>query len=150
MAGKLRNIIQESAQYSKKPVINLKISGADIDPKILSRQLLQLDTSFLYYNWNILGEDSTGGFSYDNAGEFDMDKEMSSLILKSLRSESLTHLSLDLINMFDGDDNSHYNKNIDRDKNNQIANYLWKFFENNKSGYQTLDNSKVNRKGDSN
>jgi exonuclease SbcD len=149
LAGKLRNIIQESAQYSKKPVINLKISGADIDPKVLSRQLLQLDTSFLYYNWNILGEDPTGGFSYDNAREFDMDKELSSLILKSLRSEPLSHLSLDLINMFHGDDNSHDNKNIDRDKNNQIANYLWKFFENNKSGYQNLDNSKINGKGDS-
>ena len=55
---KLGNIVQESIQYSKKPVIDLKISGEDIDPKMLSRQLLQLETSFLYYDWSIFDEDS--------------------------------------------------------------------------------------------
>ena len=81
-------------------------------------------------------------------GDFDMDKEMSSLILKSLHSESLTHLSLDLINMFHNQDDPNDNKNIDKGKNNQIANYVWKFFENNKSTYQTLDKSKIDGKGD--
>jgi DNA repair protein SbcD/Mre11 len=145
---KLGSIVQESIQYSKKPVIDLKISGEDIDPKILSRQLLRLETSFLYYNWSILEKDSTTGFSYDKSGDFDMDKEMSSLILKSLNSEPLTHLSLDLINMFHNQDDFHDNKIIDKGKSNQIANYVWKFFENNKSIYQTLDNSKINEKGD--
>ncbi|HKX96813.1 MAG TPA: DNA repair exonuclease [Candidatus Nitrosocosmicus sp.] len=145
---KLGSIIQESIQYSKKPVIDLKISGEDIDPKILSRQLLRLETLFLYYNWSILDKDSTTGFSYDKSGDFDMDKEMSSLILKSLNSEPLTHLSLDLINMFHNQDDFHDNKIIDKGKSNQIANYVWKFFENNKSIYQTLDNSKINEKGD--
>ena len=145
---KLGSIIQESIQYSKKPVIDLKISGEDIDPKILSRQLLRLETLFLYYNRSIFDKDSTTGFSYDKSGDFDMDKEMSSLILKSLNSEPLTHLSLDLINMFHNQDDFHDNKIIDKGKSNQIANYVWKFFENNKSIYQTLDNSKINEKGD--
>jgi len=147
---KLRNIIQESTQYSKKPVIDLKISGTNIDHKILTRQLLQLETSFLYYNWSLLDKDSSTGFSFDNAEDFDMDKEMSSLILKSLHSEPLTHLSLDLISMFDNQDDNHDNKNIDKDKNNQIANYVWKFFENNKSIYQALDKSKIEGKGNKN
>ena len=143
---KLDNIVQETTRYSKKPVIDLKISGADIDPKILSRQLLQLEASFLYYNWSILDEDSATGFSYDGSGNFDMDKEMSSLILKSLHSEPLTHLSLDLISMFHNPDDSNDNNNIDKGKNNQIAHYVWKFFENNKSTYQTLDKSKIDGK----
>jgi len=145
---KLSNIVQESTQYSKKPVIDLKIGGADIDPKILSRQLLQLGASFLYYNWSILDEDSPTGFSYDRSGDFDMDKEMSSLILKSLHSEPLTHLSLDLINMFHNPDDPNDNNNFDKGKNNQIANYVWKFFENNKSTYQNLDKSNIDGKGD--
>lgn len=147
LGDKLSSIVQESTQYSKKPVIDLKISGAVIDPKVLSRQLLQLEASFLYYNWSILDKDSDTGFSYDNTGDFDMDKEMSSLILKSLHSEPLTHLSLDLINMFHDQDNSHDTTNIDKDKNNQIANYVWRFFENNKSTYQTLGKSKIDGKG---
>jgi DNA repair protein SbcD/Mre11 len=147
LGDKLSSIVQESTQYSKKPIIDLKISGAGIDPKILSRQLLQLEASFLYYNWSILNKDSDTGFSYDNTGDFDMDKEMSSLILKSLHSEPLTHLSLDLINMFHDQDNSHDTTNIDKDKNNQIANYVWRFFENNKSTYQTLGKSKIDGKG---
>ncbi len=145
---KLGNIVQESTQYSKKPVIDLKIGGADIDPKILSRQLLQLGASFLYYNWSILDEDSATGFSYDRSGDFDMDKEMSSLILKSLHSEPLTHLSLDLINMFHNPDDPNDNNNFDKGKNNQIANYVWKFFENNKSTYQNLNESNIDGKGD--
>ena len=72
---------------------------------------------------------------------------MSSLILKSLHSEPLTHLSLDLISMFHNQDDTHDNKNIDKDKNNQVANYVWKFFENNKSIYQNLDESKIAGKG---
>lgn len=147
LGDKLSSIVQESTQYSKKPIIDLKISGAGIDPKVLSRQLLQLEASFLYYNWSILDKDSDTGFSYDNTGDFDMDKEMSSLILKSLHSEPLTHLSLDLINMFHDPDNSHDTTNIDKDKNNQIANYVWRFFENNKSTYQTLGKSKIDGKG---
>lgn len=147
LGDKLGSIVQESTQYSKKPIIDLKISGTDIDPKILSRQLLQLEASFLYYNWSILDKDSDTGFSYDYTGDFDMDKEMSSLILKSLHSEPLTHLSLDLINMFHDQDNSHDTKNIDKDKNNQIANYVWRFFENNKSTYQTLGKSEIDGKG---
>lgn len=147
LGDKLSSIVQESTQYSKKPIIDLKISGAGIDPKILSRQLLQLEASFLYYNWSILDKDSDTGFSYDNTGDFDMDKEMSSLILKSLHSEPLTHLSLDLISMFLDQDNSHDTTNIDKDKNNQIANYVWRFFENNKSTYQTLRKSKIDGKG---
>ncbi len=145
---KLGNIVQESTQYSKKPVIDLKIGGADIDPKILSRQLLQLGASFLYYNWSILDEDSATGFSYDRSGDFDMDKEMSSLILKSLHSEPLTHLSLDLINMFHNSDDPNDNNKFDKGKNNQIANYVWKFFENNKSTYQNLNESNIDGKGD--
>ncbi len=145
---KLGNIVRESTQYTKKPVIDLKIGGADIDPKILSRQLLQLGASFLYYNWSILDEDSATGFSYDRSGDFDMDKEMSSLILKSLHSEPLTHLSLDLINMFHNPDDPNDNNNFDKGKNNQIANYVWKFFENNKSTYQNLNESNIDGKGD--
>lgn len=147
---KLGNIIQESVHYLKKPIIDLKISGADIDLKILSRQLLRLETSFLYYNWSILDEGSTTGFSYDKSGDFDMDKEMSLLIQKTLNSEALTHLSLDLINMFHNQDDPPNNTNIDKSKNNQIANYVWKFFENNKSIYQTLNNPNLDGKGDSN
>ena len=73
---------------------------------------------------------------------------MSSLILKSLHSEPLTHLSLDLINMFHNSDDPNDNNKFDKGKNNQIANYVWKFFENNKSTYQNLNESNIDGKGD--
>jgi hypothetical protein len=49
--------------------------------------------------------------------------------------------------MFDDQDNSHDTRNIDKDKNNQIANYVWRFFENNKSTYKTLGKSEIDGKG---
>jgi hypothetical protein len=49
--------------------------------------------------------------------------------------------------MFHNQDDVHNNKNTDKDKSNQIANYVWKFFENNKSIYQTADKSLLEGKG---
>jgi DNA repair protein SbcD/Mre11 len=50
--------------------------------------------------------------------------------------------------MFHNPDDPNDNNNFDKGKNNQIANYVWKFFENNKSTYQNLDKSNIDGKGD--
>ncbi len=145
LGDRLSYIIQECQSYSKKPIIDIQISGTKIDQKIISRQLLRLANSTLYYNWNITeGELSdVSGYSYDGAEGFDMDKEMSKLIQKSLDSKPLSDLSLDLIQSFNDDSDSSSNELLDKNKRKQIANFLWKFYENNKSLYmnQNLDNS---------
>ena len=50
--------------------------------------------------------------------------------------------------MFHNSDDPNDNNKFDKGKNNQIANYVWKFFENNKSTYQNLNESNIDGKGD--
>ncbi len=129
-------LLNQSGKYSKKPVLELKIKGHEIDPKILTSELSRLKDQFLYYTWNIFEENSVSGYSYDNERDFDIDKEMSKLILHALKSEKLTNLSLDLINMV----NEGYSiGSINKDKSKNVVDYIWKYYKNYKIDYQNKD-----------
>ncbi len=130
-------LLDQSDKYSKKPVLELKIKGHEIDPKILTSELSRLKDPYLYYTWNIIDEDSVSGYSFDNERDFDIDKEMSKLILHSLKSKKLTNLSLDIINMI----NEEYSNigSINKDKSKHVVDYIWKYYENNKIDYQNKD-----------
>lgn len=130
-------LLDQSYRYSKKPVLELKIKGHEIDPKILTSELSRLKDPYLYYTWNIIDEDSVSGYSFDNERNFNIDKEMSKLILHSLKSEKLTNLSLDIINMIDEE----YSNigSINKDKSKRVVDYIWKYYENNKIDYQNKD-----------
>lgn len=133
----LNHLLRESHVHQKKPILELKLKGANIDPKILSRELSKLDDFFLYYRWNVIDAETTSGYSYDHVNDFNMDKKMSELIYKILKSENLTNLALDLIQMINHDKfiNS---DTIDKDRNKKIIDNLWNYYENNKQTYQNL------------
>ncbi len=127
----IRYLLESSKKYQKKPILDLKLKGTDIDPKILSWDLSKLNEHFLYYTWNIIDKETISGYSYDYANDFKIDKELSKLILNTLKSENLTNLSLDLIQMINNDD-LHNDTNINKNKSKKIANYLWEYYKNNK------------------
>ena len=127
----IRYLLESSKKYQKKPILDLKLKGTEIDPKILSGELSKLNEHFLYYTWNIIDKETISGYSYDFANDFKIDKELSKLILNTLKSENLTNLSLDLIQMINNDD-LHNDTNINKNKSKKIANYLWEYYKNNK------------------
>jgi DNA repair protein SbcD/Mre11 len=127
----IRYLLESSKKYQKKPILDLKLKGTEIDPKILSGELSKLNEHFLYYTWNIIDKETISGYSYDYANDFKIDKELSKLILNTLKSENLTNLSLDLIQMINNDD-LHNDTNINKNKSKKIANYLWEYYKNNK------------------
>jgi DNA repair protein SbcD/Mre11 len=127
----IKYLLESSKKYQKKPILDLKLKGTEIDPKILSGDLSKLNEHFLYYTWNIIDKESISGYSYDYANDFKIDKELSKLILNTLKSENLTNLSLDLIQMINNDD-LHNDTNINKNKSKKIANYLWEYYKNNK------------------
>jgi exonuclease SbcD len=127
----IRYLLEFSKKFKKKPILDLKLKGTEIDPKILSGNLSKLNEHFLYYNWNILDKEIISGYSYDYANDFKIDKELSKLILNTLKSENLTNLSLDLIQMINNED-LHNDANINKNKSKKIANYLWEYYKNNK------------------
>ena len=128
----IRYLLESSKKYQKKPILDLKLKGTEIDPKILSGELSKLNEHFLYYTWNIIDKETISGYSYDYANDFKIDKELSKLILNTLKSENLTNLSLDLIQMINNDD-LHNDTNINKNKSKKIANYLWEYYKNNKN-----------------
>ena len=131
----MQYLLDLSSKYQKKPIIELKLTGSEIDPKILSSELSKLNDHFLYYAWNISDKESVSGYSYDYANDFNIDKELSKLVLNTLKSEKLTSLSLDLIQMINNEE--HLNDtNVNKDRSKKIADYLWKYYENNKKNYQ--------------
>jgi DNA repair protein SbcD/Mre11 len=127
----IRYLLESSKKYQKKPILDLKLKGTEIDPKILSGELSKLNEHFLYYTWTIIDKETISGYSYDYANDFKIDKELSKLILNTLKSENLTNLSLDLIQMINNDD-LHNDTNINKNKSKKIANYLWEYYKNNK------------------
>jgi DNA repair protein SbcD/Mre11 len=128
----IRYLLESSKKYQKKPILDLKLKGTEIDPKILSGELSKLNEHFLYYTWTIIDKETISGYSYDYANDFKIDKELSKLILNTLKSENLTNLSLDLIQMINNDD-LHNDTNINKNKSKKIANYLWEYYKNNKN-----------------
>ncbi len=131
----IKYLLEFSKKYPKKPVLDLKLKGTEMDPKILSGTLSRLNEHFLYYTWNMFDKETVSGNSYDYANEFKIDTELSKLILNTLKSENLTNLSLDLIQMINNED-MHNDASINKNKSKKIAEYLWEYYENNKKNYQ--------------
>ncbi len=111
---------------------------------MLSGELSKLNDKFLYYSWNTFDEESVSGFSYDHANDFNIDKELSNLVLNTLKSENLTNLTLDLVQMINNGDELAGNTSIDKGKNRKIVDHLWTYYENNKKNYQDKDNGSLN------
>jgi len=134
----LNSINEEYSASSKKPIVDLQVFGTNIDQKNLARQLMSLENTTLYFNWSIADTQVSdiSGYSYDEDKRFDMDKEMSTLIQKSLGSKPLTNLSMDLIEAFNENSNFTYDDVLDKNKKTQIAKFLWEFYESNKSSYE--------------
>lgn len=128
-------LLNLSKSYQKKPIIELNIKGQDIPHKILYGKLSKLNDHFLYYTWNLLDKDPISGYSYDFSQDFEIDKELSKLISECLKSESLTNLSLDLMQMINSEEHQD-NTNANKNKIKQIANFVWQYYENNKKNYQ--------------
>jgi exonuclease SbcD len=131
-------LLNLSRSYQKKPIIELNIKGQDIPHKILYGKLSKLNDHFLYYTWNLLDKEPISGYSYDFSQDFEIDKELSKLISECLKSESLTNLSLDLMQMINSEEHQD-NTNANKNKIKQIANFVWQYYENNKKNYQKKD-----------
>lgn len=141
LSTRIDTIAEEARHLPKKPVLNIIVKGIDVDQRILTKSLVKLEDSVLYYNWSVQDEKlmDSSNYSYDRIETFDMEKEMSVLIKKSLSKDHLVGLSLDLINMINESNvnsDSHYKETFEKTHKNEVAKYLWKFYESHNSMYE--------------
>ena len=96
IAEELNDIIKETRNHEKKPVVMLKILGKQIDSKVVASQLLKLNDTCLHYMWKPIEEQGSSRLVYDER-PIDIDNELERLIKDVLKSDYLASLVLNEI-----------------------------------------------------
>lgn len=96
IAEELNDIIKETQNHDKKPVVMLKILGKQIDSKVVASQLLKLNDTCLHYMWKPIEEQGSSPLVYDER-PVDIDNELERLIKEVLKSDYLASLVLNEI-----------------------------------------------------
>jgi len=91
IAEELNDILKETRNYDKKPVVMLKILGKQIDSKVVASQLLKLNDSCLHYMWKPIEEQGSSPLFYDER-PVDIDNELERLVKEVLKSDHLSSL----------------------------------------------------------
>lgn len=120
IAEELNDIIKETQNHDKKPVVMLKILGKQIDSKVVASQLLKLNDTCLHYMWKPIEEQGSSPLVYDER-PVDIDNELERLIKEVLKSDYLASLVLNEILPMAG-----------RGDASATLDFLWKAFNNTK------------------
>lgn len=120
IAEELNDILKETRNYDKKPVVMLKILGKQIDSKVVASQLLKLNDSCLHYMWKPIEEQGSSPLVYDER-PVDIDIELERLVKEVLKSEHLASLVVNEILPMAG-----------RGDASATLDFLWKAYNNTK------------------
>jgi len=86
-------IIDVNKSNSKKPIIELKIEGEDIESDLIQAQISRLIPHTLYYSWKILQKNSDDSSVFmDKPAK--IDEELFKLAVNSLKSEKLANFAV--------------------------------------------------------
>jgi DNA repair exonuclease SbcCD nuclease subunit len=97
IVDQLTTIIKKLRNYEKKPVIMLKISGKQINSKVIAAQLIKLNDFCLHYVWQPVEEEQVSLHTTYDGKPADIDNELQRLAKEALKSEDLTSLAINEI-----------------------------------------------------
>lgn len=86
-------IIENAKTNPKKPIIEIKIEGEDVESEIVQAQLSRLIPHTLYYSWKILQQQSDGSSVLMDKPE-KIDRALFKLAVNSLKSEKLANFAV--------------------------------------------------------
>ena len=86
-------IIDENKSNSKKPIVELKIEGEDIESELVQAQISRLIPHTLYCSWKILQKNSDDSSVLMNRPA-KIDEELFKLAVNSLKSEKLANFAV--------------------------------------------------------
>jgi DNA repair exonuclease SbcCD nuclease subunit len=123
IVDQLTTIIKKLRNYEKKPVIMLKISGKQINSKVIAAQLIKLNDFCLHYVWQPVEEEQLSlHITYDGKPA-DIDNELQRLAKEALKSEDLTSLAINEILPLAG-----------RGDSSATLDLIWRLYNNTKKG----------------
>jgi DNA repair exonuclease SbcCD nuclease subunit len=79
-------------KFSKKPIINVKVKGKNIDSKDIAASLTKISELVLHYTWSVMGELSSY-VMFDEKPD-DIETELFSLALKEIGNEGLAKFAV--------------------------------------------------------
>lgn len=97
IVDQLATIIKKLRNYEKKPVIMLRISGKQINSKVVAAQLIKLNDFCLHYVWQPVEEEQVSLHTAYDGKPADIDNELQRLAKEALKSEDLTWLAINEI-----------------------------------------------------
>jgi len=86
-------IIDENKSNSKKPIVELKIEGEDVESELIQAQISRLISHTLYCSWKILQKNSDDSSVLMNRPA-KIDEELFKLAVNSLKSEKLANFAV--------------------------------------------------------
>jgi len=87
LVSTIDDLLQKIKSYSKKPIVELKIEGKDINSDLVQAQISRLIPLSLYCSWKISKKQDNGSFFLNQPAK--IDDELFKLAVKSLKSEKL-------------------------------------------------------------
>ncbi len=86
-------ILQKTPNLRKKPIVELRISGDDIQSDLVQAQMARLATNTLYYTWKIIHRDMDNSSIFTNKPA-NIDNELVKLATSTLGSEELARFAI--------------------------------------------------------
>ena len=123
IVDQLTTIIKKLRNYEKKPVIMLKISGKQINSKVIAAQLIKLNDFCLHYVWQPVEEEQVSLHTAYDGKPADIDNELQRLAKEALKSEDLTSLAINEILPLAG-----------RGDSSATLDLIWRLYNNTKKG----------------
>ena len=87
LVSTIDDLLQKIKSYSKKPIVELKIEGKDINSDLVQAQISRLIPLSLYCSWKISQKQDNGSLFLNQPAK--IDEELFKLAVKSLKSEKL-------------------------------------------------------------
>jgi exonuclease SbcD len=123
IVDQLATIIKKLRNYEKKPVIMLRISGKQINSKVVAAQLIKLNDFCLHYVWQPVEEEQVSLHTAYDGKPADIDNELQRLAKEALKSEDLTSLAINEILPLAG-----------RGDSSATLDLIWRLYNNTKKG----------------
>ena len=92
MDSAIKELNEKISGLEKKPIIEIKIHGENIERQIIEEKISDLASKSLHFSWKVFQDDDESSVLLNRPAQ--IDQELFKLAVNSLKSEKLAHLAI--------------------------------------------------------
>ena len=92
MDSAIKELNEKISGLEKKPIIEIKIHGENIEREIIEEKISDLASKSLHFSWKVFQDDDESSILLNRPAQ--IDQELFKLAVNSLKSEKLAHLAI--------------------------------------------------------